>query len=76
MIELEAGNPSAAGEPGVLGQLAKLPVVDEGFDDVLLDREIPVDDGGHGGPKLRHRGDGLWDAEVGDGISRAEPFTG
>jgi hypothetical protein len=64
VIELESGNASAAGEPSGFGQLAELAAVDEGFKDVLLDGEIAIDDSGHRGAQLRHRGDGFGDPDV------------
>jgi hypothetical protein len=46
MIELEAGNPFAVGEDSGLAELAKLAAIDEGFENVLLNVEVVVDDGG------------------------------
>ena len=52
MIELQAGNPFAVGEDGGLTELAKLAAIDEGFENVLLNVEVVVDDGGKLLPKL------------------------
>ena len=46
MIELQAGNPFAVGEDRGLAELAKLAAIDEGFQNVLLNVEVIVDDGG------------------------------
>src|SRR5260370_29450312 len=50
MIQFQTGDALAAGKPGRLGQLAQLPTVDKGFQDVLLDILIVVDDLGHALP--------------------------
>ena len=44
MVEFQARNPSATGKHCGLCQLTQLPSVDEGLQDVLLDREIIVAD--------------------------------
>lgn len=46
MIELQAGNAFAVGKEGGLTELAELAAIDEGLQDVLLDIEVVVDDGG------------------------------
>ena len=45
VVELEAGDALSACGDCRLRQFSQLPAVDEGFDDVLLDAEVVVDDG-------------------------------
>lgn len=66
MIELQAGNALAIGQTRSCGQRPKLAAVDEGFQDVLLDIQVGVEDGGHLGAQRREMLDGLVDAVVGD----------
>ena len=66
MIELQAGNALAVGQTRGGGQRPKLAAVDEGFQDVLLDIQVGVEDGGHLGAQHREMLDGLVDAVVGD----------
>ena len=51
MIELQPGNPSTAGDSG-LAELQELAAIDEGFQNVLLDIVIVVDDGRKLGSKF------------------------
>jgi hypothetical protein len=45
MIELQPRNTFAVRQDRRLGQPSQLPAVDEGFEDVLLDRQVVVGDG-------------------------------
>jgi hypothetical protein len=45
VIQLESWNAFAIGQNGRLSELQQLPAIDEGFQDVLLDVVIPVDNG-------------------------------
>lgn len=51
MVEFEAGDTSAVGQNGWLSELVELPTIHEGLQDVLLDVEVAVDDGGQLGPQ-------------------------
>src|ERR1700732_1843415 len=64
MIELQPGDPSAAGEDSGLAELAKLAAIDEGFQDVLLNVEVVVGDGGKLGSELGKLVDGFVDGVV------------
>ncbi len=44
MIELQTGNPFAVGEDRGLAELAELAAIDKGFENVLLNVEVVVDD--------------------------------
>ncbi len=66
LIELEAGDAFAVGQARRCGEFAQLPAVDERFDDVLLDREVPVRDGRHGLAQPGHVIDRLGDAQIRD----------
>ena len=48
----------------------ELPTIHEGLQDVLLDVEVAVDDGGQLGPQCGEMLDGLFDAVVGDVVGR------
>ncbi len=64
MVEFQAWEALAVGKPAGLGQLAQLPTVDKGLQDVLLDILIVVDDLGHSLPESREIFDVLIDAIV------------
>ena len=70
MVEFEAGDASAVRQDGGLGELAELPAIHEGLQDVLLDVEVVVDDGGKLGAQCGEMFDGLLDAVVGDVVGR------
>jgi hypothetical protein len=52
MIELQPGNPFTVGEDSGLAELPELAAIDEGFQNVLLDIGIVVDDGRKLGSKF------------------------
>src|SRR5262249_60910209 len=54
VIEREPGEAFPSGQARGVGELAQLAAVDEGLQDVLLDGERAIDDGGHRGTELRH----------------------
>jgi len=54
---------------------AQVPAVDEGLEDVLLDGEVAVGDGGHSLPQVRQRVNGLGDAEVPGDVVRGRLGT-
>ena len=45
MIQLQAGEAFAVGQYAGLSELPELTAIDEGFQDVLLDGELVIDDG-------------------------------
>lgn len=65
MVEFEARDPFAVGEEGGLAEPAQLAAVDKGFQDVLLDVEIIIHDGGEFVAQFREMGDGLFDSRIG-----------
>jgi hypothetical protein len=65
MIQLKARDTFAVGQDRGLGELAKLAAVHEGFQDILLDIEVAVDDGGELGTQLGQIFDRFPDAVVG-----------
>ena len=64
MIELQAGNAFAVGQDGGLAELAKLAAINEGFENVLLNVEVVVDDGGKLLSELGKLMDGFVDGVV------------
>jgi len=66
MIELQAGNPFAVRQDSGLAELVKLATIDEGFENVLLNVEVVVDDGGKLLSKFGKLVDGFVDGVVGD----------
>lgn len=70
MIEFQAGNTLAVGQPRGFGELAQLAAVDEGFEDVLLNREIPVGDCRHRVAQGGQLVDGFRHPEVPDVVGR------
>lgn len=54
------------GQASGFGELPQLAAIDDGLEDVLLDREIAIGHVGHGGAELRDRLDGVRESEVGD----------
>ena len=66
VIELEPWDPFAVCESGGCGELTKLAAVHKRFENVLLDRQVPV---GHGAESLAQRRqmvDSFGDSVVGD----------
>jgi len=64
VIELQAGNPFAVGQDRGLAELVKLAAIDEGFENVLLNVEVVVDDRGKLLPELGKLVDGFVDGVV------------
>jgi hypothetical protein len=65
VIEFEPRHAFAIGEVGRFGEMAQLAAIDERFENVLLDGEVAVGDGGHGRAQLRQGVDGFRDGEIG-----------
>jgi hypothetical protein len=66
MIELQAGNAFAVGEESGLAELAQLATIDEGFQNVRLNVEVVVDDGGKFLSEFGKVVDGFVDGVVGN----------
>ena len=64
--KLQTGNPFAVGEDRGLAELAKLAAIDKGFENVLQNVEVVVDDGGKLLSKLEKLVDGFVDGVVGN----------
>jgi hypothetical protein len=47
VVELEAGDPVAGRGQSGLGKVSELPAIDKGFENILLDVQVIVDDDGH-----------------------------
>src|SRR5215831_7668836 len=61
VVQLQAGDAFAIWQNGGLTELSKLPAIDEGFEDVLLDIQVAVDDGSQLRAQLGKIVDGLRD---------------
>src|SRR5215471_14323213 len=70
VIELESRNALAIGQNGGLSELQQLPAIDKGFQDVLLDVVIPIDDGREFVAKNRQVLNRFADAVVGHIVGR------
>ena len=70
VVQLQPGNPFAAGKHCGFCQLTQLPSVDKGFQDVLLDGEVVVADGRQLVSELGQVFDSLLDPIVGDVVGR------
>ena len=66
MIELQPGNPFTVGEDSGLAELPELAAINEGFQNVLLDIVIVVDDGRKLGSKFGQVFDGFVDGVIVD----------
>ena len=66
MIELQPGNPFTVGKDSGLAELPELAAIDEGFQNVLLDIVIVVDDGRKLGSKFGQMVDGFVDGVIVD----------
>jgi len=66
MVQLETGYSLAVGEDRWLGELAELPTIQEGLQNVLLDIPVVVSDGCHLLAEFGKILHGLLDAVVGD----------
>ena len=70
MIEFQTGDAFAVGQDGGLSELAQLAAVDKSLQDVLLDVEISVGDGGEPFTQVRQVLNSFLDAVIGDIVGR------
>ena len=66
MIQLQAGNAFAVGQQGGLAEFAQLAAIDEGFQNVLLNVEVVIDNRGKFSPEFWKMVDSFVDGVVGN----------
>jgi hypothetical protein len=76
IVELETGDAFAGRGEGGFGELSELPAIDKRFEDILLDIQVIVDDGGHLVAQRRKMLDSLVYTVVGDVVTGRARYGG